>query len=168
MSAWAGLVEGCLSSLAQAGPPRQTRDRWPDTGRTRFGTGHRDDARVGKVPDRLALLGLTASGYHGWFAEERAEGQRFRVDFVLGFDTRPAASSDDLADTVDYGTLADDVVAIVSGEPVRLIETLAQRIADRCLDDPRVEEVDVTVHKPEAPVPVPFDDVTLTIRRTRP
>ena len=72
VSAWAGLVEGCLYSLAQAGPPRQTRDRWPDTGRTRFGTGHRDDARVGKVPDRLALLGLTASGYHGWFAEERA------------------------------------------------------------------------------------------------
>ncbi|HSK26279.1 MAG TPA: dihydroneopterin aldolase [Jiangellales bacterium] len=119
------------------------------------------------MPDRIALLGLTASGRHGWFPEERAAGQRFRVDVVLGVDTTAAAASDDLADTVDYGTLATDVEAIVAGEPVRLVETLAQRIADRCLDDPRVEEVDVTVHKPEAPVTVPVDDVTVTIRRTR-
>jgi dihydroneopterin aldolase len=73
-----------------------------------------------------------------------------------------------LAETVDYGALAENVVGLVGGEPVRLVETLAQRIADLCLDDLRVEDVEVTVHKPEAPMTVPFGDLTVTIRRARP
>jgi dihydroneopterin aldolase len=68
---------------------------------------------------------------------------------------------------VHYGELAQRVVAVVAGEPVNLIETLAQRIADVCLADDRVEEVEVTVHKPEAPVGVPFDDVAVSIVRRR-
>lgn len=119
------------------------------------------------MPDRIALRGLTARGRHGWFSHEREAGQEFRVDVVLGVDTRTAAASDDLADTIDYGILAERVVGVVAGEPVRLVETLAQRIADLCLDDTRVEDVEVTVHKPEAPVSVPFGDVTVTIRRAR-
>jgi dihydroneopterin aldolase len=119
------------------------------------------------VPDRIALRGLTARGRHGWFEHEREDGQEFTVDVVLGVDTRAAAESDDLADTVDYGNLAERVAGVVAGVPVRLVETLAQRIADLCLDDTRVEDVEVTVHKPEAPVPVPFGDVTVTIRRAR-
>lgn len=119
------------------------------------------------MPDHIELRGLTAHGRHGWFPHEREQGQLFRVDVVLGLDTRAAAESDDLADTVDYGSLAEGVVGLIAGEPVKLVETLAQRIADLCLDNPRVENVEVRVHKPEAPVTVPFGDVIVTIRRTR-
>ena len=80
---------------------------------------------------------------------------------------RPAAVSDDLADTVDYGALARDVLGVVEGEPVDLIETLAQRIADVCLVDERVQWTEVTVHKPAAPIEATFSDVALTIRRSR-
>jgi 7,8-dihydroneopterin aldolase/epimerase/oxygenase len=120
------------------------------------------------VVDRVALRGLRARGFHGVFPEERAEGQTFTVDVVLGLDTAPAAETDDLTRTVHYGVLAEQVVAVVGGEPVNLIETLAQRIADRCLAHQAVQEVEVTVHKPQAPITVPFDDVTITIHRRRP
>jgi dihydroneopterin aldolase len=117
--------------------------------------------------DVVALRGLRGRGRHGWYDHERAEGQDFEVDVELAVDTRAAAASDDLADTVDYGTLAADVVAIVEGEPVRLVETLAQRVADRCLDDPRVRAARVTVHKPQAPMRVAFRDVVVVIERTQ-
>lgn len=117
--------------------------------------------------DSVALRGLKARGHHGVFAREREEGQTFVVDLVLGLDTRPAADSDDLARTVHYGIVAEEVVAVVEGEPVDLIETLAQRIADTCLRHEAVQEVEVVVHKPEAPITVPFEDVTLTIKRSR-
>lgn len=117
--------------------------------------------------DRITLRGLRGRGRHGVFDVERERGQDFLVDVELVLDTRPAAASDALADTVDYGRLAADVVGIVEGEPVALVETLAARVADRCLADPRVEQATVTVHKPQAPVPVPFDDVTVTITRRR-
>jgi 7,8-dihydroneopterin aldolase/epimerase/oxygenase len=117
--------------------------------------------------DRIALVGLEAHGRHGVFEAERQTGQVFRVDVVLGLDTRPAATSDDLADTVDYGSLARDVLGVVEGEPVDLIETLAQRIADVCLVDPRVGWTEVTVHKPSAPIEATFSDVAITIHRSR-
>ena len=116
--------------------------------------------------DRIALVGLQARGRHGVLASEREAGQVFGVDVVLALDTRPAAASDDLADTVDYGALALDVVAVVEGEPVDLVETLAQRIADVCLLDPRVQWTEVTVHKPAAPIDATFSDVALTIHRS--
>jgi 7,8-dihydroneopterin aldolase/epimerase/oxygenase len=119
------------------------------------------------VPDRIALRGVTARGRHGWFPHERENGQRFSVDVVLGVDTRSAAATDDLVETVDYGILAEKIAGVVAGQPVKLLETLAQRIAEVCLGEDRVEDVEVTVHKPEAPVAVPFDDVAVTIRRTR-
>jgi dihydroneopterin aldolase len=102
------------------------------------------------------------------FPQEREEGQTFVVDLVLSLDTAPAAASDDLTLTVHYGIVAEEVVAVVQGEPVDLIETLAQRIADQVLKNDLVEEVEVTVHKPQAPITVPFDDVTVTIARRRP
>lgn len=119
------------------------------------------------IPDRVALRGLKVWGYHGVFEHERGDGQDFLVDVVLFFDTRPAARSDELADTVNYAAVAQSVTAIVGGEPVNLIETLAARIANACLGDPRVERVEVSVHKPHAPIPLPFDDVMVTIHRTR-
>lgn len=119
------------------------------------------------MTDRIALRGVTARGRHGWFPHERESGQEFQVDVDLGVDTRKAAVSDDLSDTVDYGAIAERVAGVVAGEPVNLIETLAQRIADECLADARVSDVEVTVHKPEAPMPVPVGDVAVTIRRAR-
>ncbi|MEV0979833.1 MULTISPECIES: dihydroneopterin aldolase [unclassified Streptomyces] len=117
--------------------------------------------------DRVALRGLKARGHHGVFPKEREEGQTFIVDLVIGLDTRPAAADDDLAKTVHYGIVAEEVVAVVQGEPVDLIETLAERIAQVCLKHEGAKEVEVTVHKPDAPITVPFDDVTVTITRSR-
>lgn len=115
--------------------------------------------------DRIAVTGITARGFHGVLEHEKREGQTFVVDVALGVDTREAARSDDLARTVDYSAVAADVVAIVSDGSLDLIETLAQRIADACLARDLVEAVEVVVHKPDAPVGVPFDDVTVTIVR---
>lgn len=115
--------------------------------------------------DRITLRGVKARGYHGVLREEREQGQTFVVDVSLGVDARPAAAADDLKLTVHYGELAEDIVGVVSGKPVDLIETLAQRIACVCLDRPGVVEAEVTVHKPEAPITVPFDDVAVTVVR---
>ncbi|WP_460460295.1 dihydroneopterin aldolase [Angustibacter peucedani] len=117
--------------------------------------------------DRVALQGLRARGRHGVLGHEKALGQVFVVDVVLHLDTRPAAADDDLTRTVHYGELAEQVVAVVAGEPVELVETLAQRVADVALAYELVEAVDVTVHKPSAPVEVPFDDVVVAVRRWR-
>jgi 7,8-dihydroneopterin aldolase/epimerase/oxygenase len=115
--------------------------------------------------DMLSVRGVECYAHHGVFEHERRDGQTFVLDLVLGLDTRPAAASDDLHDTVDYGSLVAQVKAAVESDPVDLIETLAQRIADICLLDDRVEWTRVTVHKPGAPIEATFSDVTLTITR---
>jgi dihydroneopterin aldolase len=115
--------------------------------------------------DELAITGLECFAHHGVFDFERREGQVFVIDLVLGLDTSPAAASDDLHDTVDYGSLVGAVKAAVERDPVDLIETLAQRIADVCLLQSRVEWVRVTVHKPNAPIDATYSDVALTITR---
>lgn len=117
--------------------------------------------------DRINLHGLRGRGLHGVYPRERVEGQTFIVDVALGVDTRAAARDDDLSATADYGVIAEKIVAMIEGDPVNLIETLAQRIADVCLADPAVRAVEVAVHKPDAPVSVPFDDVSIVIARTR-
>lgn len=104
-------------------------------------------------------------GWHGVLGQERRDGQDFVVDALLHLDTRDAARSDALADTVDYGHLAQQLAATVAGPPVDLIETLAQRLADCCLADPRVIRAEVTVHKPAAPIPLSFRDVAVTVTR---
>src|SRR5215813_13186470 len=115
--------------------------------------------------DTITLKGLRAYGHHGVYDFERAHGQEFILDVVLELDLGPASRSDDVADTVHYGELADALVAIVTGEPVNLLETLAARLLDACLADVRVRHATVTVHKPQAPIPHPFEDVSVTIRR---
>jgi len=117
--------------------------------------------------DQIALRGLRVFGYHGVLDSERRDGQEFLVDAVLWLDTTPAAASDDLSLTVDYAALAARLAAIVAGPPVRLIETLAQRLADTAAAEPLVREVEITVHKPHAPVGYEFGDVAVTIRRPR-
>jgi 7,8-dihydroneopterin aldolase/epimerase/oxygenase len=119
------------------------------------------------APDRLAVRGIRAVGHHGVFDFERRDGQTFVVDLVLGLDTRAAARSDDLHDTVDYGTLVAAVKKAIESDPVDLIETLAERISRVCLADGRVAWSEVTVHKPEAPIEATFSDVAVTITRSR-
>ena len=117
--------------------------------------------------DRLAVRGIEAIGHHGVFDFERRDGQVFVVDLVIGIDTRDAARTDDLQHTVDYGNLVAKVKHAIQTDPVDLIETLAQRIADVALADQRVRWTEVTVHKPDAPLEATFSDVALTITRTR-
>ena len=117
--------------------------------------------------DELTITGIACFGHHGVFDFERRQGQAFVIDLTLAVETASAAASDDLRDTVDYGSLVAAVKAAVERDPVDLIETLAQRIADVCLLDGRVEWVRVTVHKPDAPIEATFTDVALTITRKR-
>lgn len=119
------------------------------------------------MSDQIILRGLSATGYHGVLPEERRNGQPFLADVVLHTDIHAAAASDDLSLTVDYSAVAAGVVAIIEGDPVDLIETLAQRMAARCLAYPGVQKVQITVHKPQAPVGVPFEDVAVVVTRER-
>ena len=118
--------------------------------------------------DRIALRGLRVRGHHGVFDHERRDGQEFVLDLVLEVDLAPAGASDDLADTVDYGAVAEAAAAVVAGPPRRLIEAVAAEVADRVLADARVAAVEVTLHKPQAPIDLPFDDVAVVVRRERP
>ncbi len=118
--------------------------------------------------DRIRLRGVRARGFHGVFGHERDSGQEFVVDVVLGvLSISKAAKTDDLAHTVDYGAVAQAVVDVIEGPPQNLIETVAVTIADRCLAFDYVRAVRVTVHKPQAPIPVAFDDVSVSITRAR-
>jgi 7,8-dihydroneopterin aldolase/epimerase/oxygenase len=118
--------------------------------------------------DRISLRGLRVRGRHGVGERERRDGQDFVIDAVLGLDVRSAATRDELSLTVDYSSLAERLAHVVAGEPVQLIETLAERLAAVCLTEPAVQEAEITVHKPQAPLPQEFSDVTVTITRRRP
>ena len=117
--------------------------------------------------DEIALIGLRAFAHHGVFAEERENGQEFIVDVRVATDLGGAADSDDLDRTIHYGILAEAVVAAVESSPVDLIETVAKRIVDVVLAHELAQSVTVTVHKPSAPITVPFADVTVTLTRAR-
>lgn len=116
--------------------------------------------------DRLQLTGLRVRAHHGVYAHERTLGQDFLIDVTLWLDLAAAGRSDDVADTVHYGELAERIASAVAADPVDLIETVAERVADLVLASPHVRQVTVTVHKPDAPIPVPFADVAVTITRS--
>lgn len=117
------------------------------------------------MTDIITVEGIEAFGYHGVFDHERSEGQTFRIDVSVETDLAVAAESDDVRDTVDYGVLAQRVVSLVEGDPVNLIETLCDRILGEVLQMNGVRAATVTVHKPHAPIPVPFSGVSVTMRR---
>lgn len=119
------------------------------------------------MSDRIQLVGIEVFAHHGVLDDERALGQLFSIDVELELDLTAAGESDDLDDTVDYGHLASRVHDLVAAGKWNLIETVARRIADLVLEDSRVAATSVTVHKPEAPIEVPFKDVAVTIHRTR-
>ena len=117
--------------------------------------------------DFLTITGLRASAHHGVFEHERENGQDFVLDVTVWLDSRPAAAGDDLSQTVHYGELAEQLVAAIERDPVDLIETVAERLASMVLEHPAAERVRITLHKPSAPISVPFDDVSITITRAR-
>jgi dihydroneopterin aldolase len=119
------------------------------------------------VTDRIELRGLTVRGHHGVFEHERRDGQHFVIDITVWIDLAVAAASDDLADTVDYGALAQLAADVVAGPPRDLIETVAAEIADGLMVDERLHAVEVVVHKPDAPIPLTFSDVAVVARRSR-
>ncbi|MGO4592620.1 dihydroneopterin aldolase [Leifsonia sp. 2TAF2] len=118
--------------------------------------------------DSIVLTGLRVQANHGVFDFERAEGQEFVVDVTAWLDLSLASSGDDLTATVHYGELAEEVVAAVERDPVDLIETVAERVAATVLAHEPVDAVEVTIHKPQAPISVPFGDVAVRITRSRP
>jgi 7,8-dihydroneopterin aldolase/epimerase/oxygenase len=120
------------------------------------------------MTDHIRLTGLRVRGHHGVYDFERTEGQDFVVDVDLELNLAMAAATDDVTETVHYGELAGRLAEIVAGEPVNLIETLADRLVTACLDDIRVIAATVTVHKPQAPIAHEFADVAVTLRRERP
>lgn len=117
------------------------------------------------MSDSITITGIQAFGHHGVLAHERRDGQTFVVDVTLALPLRDLG--DDLERTVNYADVAADVVDLITGEPADLIETLAEHIAEACLARALVQRVRVVVHKPQAPIPVPFADVTVTIERSR-
>jgi 7,8-dihydroneopterin aldolase/epimerase/oxygenase len=121
----------------------------------------------GTYPDRITLTGLRVHGRHGVHEHERAHGQEFVIDATVWLDLGPAATTDQLSATLDYGALAHRAAQIVGGQPCNLIETVAARIASDVLADQRVQAVEVTVHKPAAPLALHFTDVAVTTRRAR-
>jgi dihydroneopterin aldolase len=117
--------------------------------------------------DAIRILGLKVFAHHGVLPEERQSGQPFLIDLELRLDLAAAGHSDDVGDTVDYGNLAGRVHQLVKGQDLNLIESVATRVAGLVLEDPRVSEVTVTVHKPEAPIPFEFSDVSVAVTRRR-
>lgn len=119
------------------------------------------------MADRIELRGLRVRGNHGVFDHERRDGQDFVVDITVWIDLQPAAASDDLADTLDYGALAQRAAAVIGGPARQLIETVAAEIAEDVMGDERVHAVEVVLHKPSAPIPLDFADVAVVARRSR-
>ena len=117
--------------------------------------------------DQIILTGLRANGFHGVYENERRDGQVFVIDVTVHLALADAAASDDLGLTIHYGELAEEIVAAVERDPVDLIETVAERVAQLVLAHRAAEYVGVTVHKPGAPIAVPFSDVAVSIFRGR-
>lgn len=117
--------------------------------------------------DEIRLTGIEAFGFHGVLESERSQGQTFFVDVALSLDLAAAGKSDDLAATVDYSDVAQRIHDLITGPAFDLIETLAERIAELCLSYSLVREVEVTVHKPSAPIAVAFKNVAVVVRRGR-
>ena len=118
--------------------------------------------------DKIMLTGMEFIGYHGCLPEERQTGQPFIVDAVMFLSLRKAGEEDELAETVNYAQVFEKVREIVEGEPLQLIEAVAERAAAAILQEfPPVEKVEITVHKPEAPIKGLFRDAAVSIERSR-
>ena len=116
------------------------------------------------MSDVIRISGLTLHGHHGVFDEEKRDGQTFVVDLVIELDGREAGTTDTLDHTVDYSKVTDAVAQVVTGDSVDLIETLAYKVGDVVVGFGGVIAVDVTIHKPDAPVGHPVADISFSTR----
>ncbi len=120
------------------------------------------------MSDKIKVTGIEALGYHGLYDSEREIGQPFVVDVVLKLDLEKAGKTDEIDYTVDYNDIAVLIHNEIVGPPMKLLETLAEKICNKIFAAYQlVEEIEVTVHKPRAPISVPFGDVSITIKRER-
>lgn len=117
------------------------------------------------MSDFIRITGLEVYAYHGVFPSERASGQSFLVDLTVYLDLKSAGGSDQLESTVDYGEISQRTHDLVAGTRYNLIETVAEEVSAMVLGYQGVDAVEVTIHKPQAPIAVPFTDVAVTIRR---
>lgn len=120
------------------------------------------------MSDKIRISGIIAEGVHGVLEQEKITPQPFIVDIELELDLEKAATEDDLNETVNYDEVAKLVVEAIKGPSLNLIEALADRVATRVLHSfDLIDEVKVTVHKPKAPISVPFGDVSVTLKKAR-
>jgi dihydroneopterin aldolase len=119
------------------------------------------------VTDTIDLRGIEVYARHGVFEHEQERAQVFLVDVTAHVDLSKPGATDDLADTLDYGLLAGEVREVVGGESHKLIERVADRVAETVLAHQIVHRVVVTIHKPDAPVDVVLRDVSVTVDRSR-
>ncbi len=120
------------------------------------------------MSDTVFVTGLSLHAYHGVMQHESEVGQTFKLDLVLDIDLSAASHSDKLVDTVGYDQVVEVASSVFCAQRYRLVETAAGAVADAVLDAfPKVTAVEVTVHKPHAPVAATFDDVGVTIARSR-
>lgn len=120
------------------------------------------------MSDKIKVTGVEGLGYHGLYDTEREIGQPFVVDVVLKLDLEKAGQTDEIQYTVDYNDIAQLIYNEIVGPPMKLLETMAEKICQKIFAAyPPIEEIEVTVHKPRAPISVPFGDVSITIKRER-
>jgi dihydroneopterin aldolase len=119
------------------------------------------------MSDRITLRGMRFLGRHGVSEEERAEPQPFEVDLVVRLDLSRPATTDDLADTINYASLFELTRQVVEGRQFHLIEALASAILDAVLAAHPVDDVEVRVRKPKAPLSGAFETVEARLRRRR-
>lgn len=118
--------------------------------------------------DKIILTGIEAYGHHGCTEEERCAGSFLKADLEIFSDLSKAGKSDNLDDTIDYSKILFDVKKIIEGTPRRLIETVAEEIAEKILNDfDKVERVKVVLHKPNAPLPLKYADAAVSIVREK-
>lgn len=120
------------------------------------------------MSDKIRVTGIEGLGYHGLYDSEREIGQPFVVDVVLKLDLEKAGKTDEIQYTVDYNDIAQLIYNEIVGPPMKLLETMAEKICQKIFAAYHpIEEIEVTVHKPRAPISVPFGDVSITIKRER-
>ena len=120
------------------------------------------------MSDKIKVTGIEALGYHGLYDSEREIGQPFVVDVELSLDLQQAGKTDDLTFSIDYNDIAVLIHNEIIAPPMKLLETLAERICEKIFASyPSIEKIKCTVHKPRAPISVPFGDVSITIKRER-
>ena len=120
------------------------------------------------MSDRIFIKGLSLHAYHGVMAHEAKVGQTFTIDMILEIDLSAAAHSDKVMDTVSYDKVVQCASDVFCAQRYRLIEAAAGVVADAVLAQfPRVNSVEVTIHKPHAPIAATFSDVGVTLLRRR-